>query len=332
MTITPLHQLTYLSDTFHTSLVTVTLSDNCHTSQSTCTPLHQLTPLTDIFHTSLRTVTPPQSHHTLRHPLTSPMTLPPLHRLTYLSNTFLIIDTPPLELPHFLIIVTPPKSLLTLIDTHLHTSLRTGILPDNRHTSPSLLTSPPWPSHLPTNWHTFLISFTLPFGLSHSLSTVTPPWWQSCITNCVQQLSHFPNSFHPSKMALTLSVQPSYHMYIFHTSLTTSHFSDSSPSNLHTSHTLLIILILLQLAKHIPHDYHTCPITVSSFWWFNTLMWTVKLSDKLLHLPSSNHSSLNHANALLMAITPLWQLLTSPLWFLHPISGCPTSLTAVIYL
>ena len=32
------------------------------------------------------------------------------------------------------------------------------------------------------------------------------------IPNCVQQMSHFPNSFHPSKMALTLSSQPSYHM------------------------------------------------------------------------------------------------------------------------
>ena len=71
---------------------------------------------------------------------------------------------------------------------------------------------------------------TLHFPHNHytTPSTVTP----SCIPFHVQQLSYFADSFHPSQMALDLSSQPSYYMYIFHT----------SPSNFHTSHTLLIIL------------------------------------------------------------------------------------------
>ena len=99
-------------------------------------------------------------------------------------------------------------------------------------------------------------------------------------------------------MALTLSSQSSYHMYSFQNFLTNSHFSNNShtsPSNFHTFHTLLIILTSLQLPKHIPHDYHTCPITVRSDN-FHTFMRTVMLSDNcysimpMLYLWSSHLS------------------------------------------
>ena len=157
MTITPLHQMTFIFDTFHTSLITVTLSVKWCTSSS---------PFTS-----------PHDHHT------SPPT-----------------DKPPVTLP------------------------------DNCHTS----------------------------------------WWQSWIPYYVLQLSHFTDSFYPSQMALTLSSQPSYYMYIFHTSLITSQLSNNShtsPSNVHTSHTL-IIPTPLQLPKHIPHDSHlsnNCYIIMTNF-------------------------------------------------------------------
>ena len=109
--------------------------------------------------------------------------------------------------------------------------------------------------------HTSLTSVTFP---------VTPSWWQSCIPYYVQQLSHFTDSFHPSQMTLTLSSQPSYYMYIFYTSRTTSQLSNNShtsPSNFQTSHTL-IIPTPLQLPKHIPHDSHlsnNCYIIMTTF-------------------------------------------------------------------
>ena len=118
-------------------------------------------------------------------------------------------------------------------------------------------------THLSYTFHTFV-------GLSHFLSSVTPSWWQSCIPYYVPQLSHFTDSFHPFQMALTLSSQPSYYMYIFHTSLTTSQVSNNShtsPSNFHTSHTQ-IIATPLQLPKHIPHDSHlsnNCYIIMTTF-------------------------------------------------------------------
>ena len=90
------------------------------------------------------------------------------------------------------------------------------------------------------------------------MSSVTPSWWQVCIPYYVPQLLHFTDSCHPSQMALTLSSQPSYYMYIFHTSLTTSQLSNNShtsPSDFHTSHTL-IIPTPLQIPKHITHDSH----------------------------------------------------------------------------
>ena len=107
-------------------------------------------------------------------------------------------------------------------------------------------------------------------SLTAVTSPVTPSCWQCCIPYYVQQLSHFTDSFHPSQMALTLSSYPSYCMYTFHTSLTTSQLSNNShtsPSNLHTSHTL-IIPIPLQLLKHIPHDPHlsnNCYIFMTTF-------------------------------------------------------------------
>ena len=143
---------------------------------------------------------------------------------------------------HFLTTVTPS-----------HTSLH---LPHNHHTSPSTDSPLEYLSHLS--------------GLSHFLSSITPYLWQSCIPYYVPQLSHFTDSFHPSQMALTLSSLPSYYIYIFHTSLTTSQLSNNShtsPSNLHTSHTL-IIPTPLQLPKHIPHDSHlsnNCYIIMTTF-------------------------------------------------------------------
>ena len=128
--------------------------------------------------------------------------------------------------------------------------------------------------------HLFLIPFTPLLGLSHFLSSVTPSLWQSCIPYYVPQLSHFTDSFYPSQMALTLTSQPSYYMYIFHTYLTTSQLSNNShtsPSNFHTSHTL-IIPTPLQLPKHIPHDSH-CPITVTSLRQLSHLHENCKLSD-----------------------------------------------------
>ena len=125
--------------------------------------------------------------------------------------------------------------------------------------------------HLPHNHHTSpsLIPFTPLLGLSH-LSLVTPSWWQSCIPYYVLQLLHFTDNFHPSQMALTLSSQLSYYMYIFHTSQTTSQLSNNShtsPSNFNTSQTL-IIPTPLQLPKHIPHDSHlsnNCYIFMTTF-------------------------------------------------------------------
>ena len=80
MTITPLHQLTFIFDTFHTSLMTVTLSVKWCTSSSplllpmTITPPHQWTNLLSHF---LTTVTP-----------SSLITITPLCQLTHLSYTF----------------------------------------------------------------------------------------------------------------------------------------------------------------------------------------------------------------------------------------------------
>ena len=115
-----------------------------------------------------------------------------------------------------------------------------------------------------------LIPFTPHLGLSHFLSSVTPSWWQSYIPYCVQQLSHLTDNFHPSQIGLTLSSQPSYYIYLFHTSLTTSQFSNNShtsPSNFQTSHTL-IIPTPLQLPKQIQHDSHlsnNCYIFMTTF-------------------------------------------------------------------
>ena len=152
--------------------------------------------------------------------------------------------------------------------------------PHDHHTSPltdkppvthlTTVTSSHTFLHLPHNHHTSLSTDSPLLGLSHFLSSVTPSWWQSCIPYYVQQLSHFTDSFHPSQMPLTLSSQPSYFMYIFHTSLITSQFSNNShtsPSNFHTSHTL-IIPTPLQLPKHILHDSHlsnNCYIFMTTF-------------------------------------------------------------------
>ena len=156
--------------------------------------------------------------------------------------------------------ITPPHQptnllshLLTTV-THSHTSLE---LPLNHHTFPS--TDSP-----------SLIPFTPLLGQSHFLSSVTPSWWPSCILYYGQQLSYLTDSFHPSQIALTLSSQLSYYIYIFHTSLTTSQFSNNShtpPSTFHTSHAL-IIPTPLQLPKHITHDSHlinNCYIFMTTF-------------------------------------------------------------------
>ena len=96
----PLHlsiKLTDISNTFHTSMMTVTLPDNCYTSPSHCSP----PPLSSQFsikmtHLSIRftpqwglsqfltTVTP--STHTNISPMI--MTITPLHQLTFMFNTF----------------------------------------------------------------------------------------------------------------------------------------------------------------------------------------------------------------------------------------------------
>ena len=115
--------------------------------------------------------------------------------------------------------------------------------------------------------------------LSHFLTTVTPfhssliPFTPLCHTSC--HLPHPPggnlasltmfNNCHTSMTAFTLPKwhsyvfsPPSYYMYILHTSLTTSQFSNNShtsPSNFQTPHTL-IIPTALRLPKHIPHDSH----------------------------------------------------------------------------
>ena len=153
--------------------------------------------------------------------------------------------------------ITPPHQLTNLLShllttvTHSHTSLQ---LPHNHHTFRQL-------THLSNTFHT---------SLSQFLSSVTPSWWPSCILYYGQQLSHLTASFHPSQIALTLSSQLSYYMYIFHTSLTTSQFSNNSnthPNSFHTSHAL-IIPTPLQLPKHITHDSHlfnNCYIFMTTF-------------------------------------------------------------------
>ena len=129
--------------------------------------------------------------------------------------------------------------------------------------------TPPWQqSQLPKSWQ--CLTYGHHTSLTAVTSPVTPSWWQSCILYYVPQLSHFTDSYHPSQMALILSSQPSYYMYIFHTSLTTSQLSNNShtsPSNFHTSQTL-IIPTPLQLPKHIPHDSHlsnNCYIIMTTF-------------------------------------------------------------------
>ena len=115
--------------------------------------------------------------------------------------------------------------------------------------------------------------------LSHFLTTVTPSSLITITPLC--QLTHLSYTFHTSlrtvtlpvichiflvailhpllcSTTVTLSSQPSYYMYIFHTSLTTSQVSNNShtsPSNFHTFLTL-IIPTPFQLPKHIPHDSH----------------------------------------------------------------------------
>ena len=146
-----------------------------------------------------------------------PMTITPPHQLTNLLLHFLTTVTPSTP-PYTSYITITPLRLLSHFYTTFHTSLRTVTLP--------------------VICHTFLVASYIPFY--------------------VPQLSHFTDSFHPSQMALTLSSHPSYYMYIFQTSLTTSQLSNNShtsPSNFHTSQTL-IIPTPLQLPKHIPHDSH----------------------------------------------------------------------------
>ena len=235
MAIRPLHQLTFNFNTFHTSLVTVILPVNCYTSSIPLSSCHD-------HHTSPPNYKPPEDCHTswqLSHlptPLyTSPITITPLHQLTHFSYTFHtslnnvpytspITITPLHQLTHLLSTVTPPHTPLHLPHDHhtsistdtpflyIHASLITVTLSENCHTYPRLLTSPQWPSHLPINWPIILIPFTSPLGLSHSLSTVTLSSWQSCIPYHVQELSHFPNSFHTFPMALTFPSWPSYHL------------------------------------------------------------------------------------------------------------------------
>ena len=156
--------------------------------------------------------------------------------------------------------ITPPHQL-----THLLLHFLTTVIPSTPpYTSLITITPLRQLSHFSNTFLTPLLR------LSHFLSSVTPSWWQSCIPYYVPQLSHFTDSFHPSQMALILSSQPSYYMYIFHTSLTTSQLSNNShtsPSKFHTSQTL-IIPTPPQLPKHIPHDSHlsnNCYIITTTF-------------------------------------------------------------------
>ena len=110
----------------HTSWQLSHLPKDLYISPMTITPLHHLTHLSYTWPTSLRTATLTDNYHTSQPPYIFPMTITPSHQLPHHFNTF-------------------------------HTSVRTGILPDNCQNSPSLLTSPPLPSHLPTNYHTSLV-------------------------------------------------------------------------------------------------------------------------------------------------------------------------------
>ena len=97
----PLHlsiKLTDISNTFHTSLMTVTLPDNCHTSPSQCSPPPWSSQFSIKWHTCLYFSHLTENCHNswqLSH-LPTPLTSPP--RPSYLSinwNQFLTIFTPP---------------------------------------------------------------------------------------------------------------------------------------------------------------------------------------------------------------------------------------------
>ena len=152
--------------------------------------------------------------------------------------------------------ITPAHQLTNLL-LHFLTTVTPSTPP---YTSHITITPLRQLSHFSNTFHTSL-------RLSHFLSSVTPSWWQSCIPYYVPQLSHFTNIFHPSQMALTLSSHPSYYMYIFYTSLTTSQLSNNSHTSPSNSQTL-IIPTPLQLPKHIPHDSHlsnNCYIIMTTF-------------------------------------------------------------------
>ena len=153
----PLHlskKLTDISNTFHTSLMTVTLPDNCHTSPSWCSPPPWSSQFSIKWHTCLyfsHLIEDCNNLWQLSHLLTPsyifPMTIIPLHQLKPISNNF-------------------------------HTSLRTVTPPDNCLTFPHSLTPPPWswPSHLSINWHSCLIPFNPPWWLSHFFKPSDTPY------------------------------------------------------------------------------------------------------------------------------------------------------------
>ena len=147
ITITLLHQLIFMFNTFHTSLMTVTLPQAKRYTSCPFSFPHD-------HHTSAPTEKPPKDCHIswqLSHlptpPYTPLITITPLHPLTpprwpsHLSinwHSFLIPFTAPRWLSHFLSSDAPPHD-------H-HTSPPTKkppvTLPDNCHTFPHLLVPP----------------------------------------------------------------------------------------------------------------------------------------------------------------------------------------------
>ena len=155
MTITHLHLQTFISITFHTSLMSVTLPENCHTCPSSGTLLPWASHISINWHTFLASFTTSWglSHllnvitpsHT---PLHSSMTITPVHQLTRLSNT-------------------------------CHISYRTATLPDNCHTSPKppyispmTITPPHQLTHLSNIFHTSFWTVTLPVNYCPSLVAI----------------------------------------------------------------------------------------------------------------------------------------------------------------
>ena len=215
----PLHlsiKLTDISNTFHISLMTVTLPENCHTSPSPCSPPPWSSQLSIKWHTCLYfSHLTEDCHNTwqlshLPSPLyISPMTIIPLHQQKQNSNNF-------------------------------HTSLRTVTPPDNCLIFPHSLTPPLWlwPSHLSINWHSCLIPFTPPWWLLHFLKpsdtphallllpmTITPPHYPSnllgTVTGTSWQLSHLPILPYLSLITITTLCQLTY---TFRTFCWLSHF------------------------------------------------------------------------------------------------------------